>query len=88
MFRFIRSVLNVTKTYHLDGFDVDWEFPAWIGADDREKIHFVQLLQELRKEFDHSGQKLLLTVAVAAPQAIIDQSYSVPEIAEYACYIK
>lgn len=70
----------------MDGFDVDWEFPAWIGADDRERIHFVQLLQELRKEFDRSGQKLLLTVAVAAPQAIVDQSYSVPEMAEYACY--
>jgi len=67
----------------LDGFDVDWEFPAWIGADEREKIHFVQLLQELRKEFDRSGQNLILTVAVAAPQAIVDQSYSVPEMAEY-----
>lgn len=85
--KFIRSVLNVTKTYHLDGFDVDWEFPAWIGADDRERIHFVQLLQELRKEFDRSGQKLLLTVAVAAPQAIVDQSYSVPEMAEYVDFV-
>lgn len=43
----------------------------------------MQLLQELRKEFDRSGQKLILTVAVAAPQAIIDQSYFVPEMAEY-----
>ncbi|XP_011337559.1 chitinase-3-like protein 2 isoform X2 [Ooceraea biroi] len=85
--KFIKSVLNVTKTFHLDGFDVDWEFPAWLGADDREKIHFVQLLQELRKEFDRSGRKLLLTVAVAAPQAIIDQSYSVPEMAEHVDFI-
>jgi len=74
----------VTKTFHLDGFDIDWEFPAWLGANDREKIYFVQLLQELRKEFDRSDQRLLLTVAVAASQAIIDQSYSIPEMAEYA----
>lgn len=87
-FRFIQSVLNVTKTFQLDGFDVDWEFPAWLGADDREKIHFVQLLQELRKEFDRSGQKLILTIAVAAPQAIIDQSYFVPEIAEYVLEVE
>lgn len=85
--RFIQSVLNVTKTFHLDGFDVDWEFPAWLGADEREKIHFVQLLQELRKEFDRSGQNLILTVAVAAPQAIVDQSYSVPEMAEYVDFV-
>lgn len=83
LFRFIRSVLNVTKAFHLDGFDVDWEFPAWLGAVDREKIYFVQLLQELRKEFDRSGRRLILTVAVAAPQAIVDQSYYVPEMAEY-----
>lgn len=81
--RFIKSVLNITKALNLDGFDVDWEFPAWLGADDREKIHFVQLLQELRKEFDRSGQRLILTVAVAAPQAIVDQSYIVPAMAEY-----
>lgn len=67
----------------MDGIDVDWEFPAWLGSDNRQKIYFVQLLEELRKEFDHSGRKLILTVAVAAPQAIVDQSYSVPEIAEY-----
>ncbi|XP_032674798.1 chitinase-3-like protein 2 isoform X2 [Odontomachus brunneus] len=85
--KFIQSVLNVTKTFQLDGFDVDWEFPAWLGADDREKIHFMQLLQELRKEFDRSGQKLILTIAVAAPQAIIDQSYFVPEIAEHVDFI-
>ncbi|XP_012530246.1 chitinase-3-like protein 2 isoform X1 [Monomorium pharaonis] len=85
--KFIQSVLNVIKTFHLDGFDVDWEFPAWLGADDREKIHFVQLLQELRKEFDHSGQKLILTVAVAAPQAIVDQSYNIPEMAEHIDFV-
>ncbi|KAG5309307.1 CHIA chitinase, partial [Acromyrmex insinuator] len=85
--KFIQSVLNITKTFHLDGFDVDWEFPAWLGADEREKIHFAQLLQELRKEFDRSGQKLILTVAVAAPQAIVDQSYSIPEMAEHIDFI-
>ncbi|XP_011160586.1 chitinase-3-like protein 2 [Solenopsis invicta] len=85
--KFIQSVLNVIKTFRLDGFDVDWEFPAWLGADVREKIHFVQLLEELRKEFDRSGQKLILTVAVAAPQAIVDQSYSIPEMAEHIDFI-
>ena len=81
-YSFIKSVLNITKTFGLDGLDLDWEFPAWMGSNDREKIHFVQLLQELRKEFNRSGQKLLLTAAVAAPEAIIDQSYNVPAIAE------
>lgn len=84
---FIRSVLNITKTLGLDGLDIDWEFPAWNGANSREKIFFVQLLQELRKEFSRSDQKLLLSAAVAAPDSIIDQSYNIPEIAKYVDFV-
>ena len=81
-YRFIRSVLNVTKTFGFDGLDLDWEFPAWLGADEREKLHFVQLLEELRREFYRATKTLILSVAVAAPQAIVDQSYMVAEMAK------
>ncbi|XP_026674886.1 chitinase-3-like protein 2 isoform X2 [Ceratina calcarata] len=85
--RFIKSVLNVTKTFGFDGLDLDWEFPAWIGADEREKIRFVQLLEELRRELYRAKEKLILSVAVAAPQAIIDQSYMVAEMAKYVDFV-
>ncbi|KAG7212798.1 hypothetical protein KM043_013056 [Ampulex compressa] len=85
--KFIKSALNITKIFDIDGLDIDWEFPAWMDAEDREKIHFVQLLAELRKEFNRSGRKLILSVAVAAPAAIIDQSYEVPEIAQYVDFV-
>ncbi|XP_012274144.1 chitinase-3-like protein 2 [Orussus abietinus] len=84
---FIKSVLNITKTFDLDGLDIDWEFPAWTTDDVRQRIHFVQLIQELRKEFDQSSQKLILSVAVAAPQAIVDLSYNIPALAEYVDFI-
>lgn len=73
-FRFIKSVLNVTKSFGFDGLDLDWEFPAWLGADDMEKIHFTQLLEELRNEFHRAKETLILSVAVAAPQVIVDRS--------------
>ncbi|XP_043671883.1 chitinase-3-like protein 2 [Vespula pensylvanica] len=85
--RFIRSVLNVTKRFKFDGLDLDWEFPAWFEPNEKEKIHFVQLLYEIRKEFDHRSEKLILSVAAAAPQTIIDQSYDVPEIAKHVDFI-
>lgn len=73
----------MTKALNVDGLDLDWEYPAWgIPNSEMQKIHFVQLTYELRKEFDHSDQKLILSAAVAAPQAIIDQSYEVPQFAE------
>lgn len=85
--RFIKSVLNVTKTFGFDGLDLDWEFPAWLGADEREKIRFVQLLEELRREFYRAKETLILSVAVAAPQAIVDQSYIVAEMAKYVDFV-
>nr|XP_031831642.1 acidic mammalian chitinase-like [Nomia melanderi] len=85
--RFIKSVLNVTKSFGFDGLDLDWEFPAWLGADDREKIHFTQLLQEIRREFQRAQETLILSVAVAAPQAIVDQSYEVAEMAKYLDFV-
>ncbi|KAJ8687408.1 hypothetical protein QAD02_023202 [Eretmocerus hayati] len=84
---FIRSVLNATKTLGLDGLDLDWEFPAWANIPGRQQINFVQLVYELRKEFNRSNQKLVLSAAVAAPQAIIDQSYIVPEFGQHIDFI-
>ncbi|KAK0166541.1 hypothetical protein PV328_004951 [Microctonus aethiopoides] len=84
---FIKSVLNLTRVYNLDGLDIDWEFPVWLGANDRQRIWFIQLLQETKKEFDRSGRNLTLSAAVASPVAIIDESYNVPEIAEHVDFI-
>ncbi|XP_015180357.1 PREDICTED: chitinase-3-like protein 2 [Polistes dominula] len=85
--QFIRSVLNVTMKLNLDGLDLDWEFPTWSSGKEIEKIHFAQLIEELRKEFDRSNRKLILSVAVGAPQAIIDQCYIVPNMAEHVDFI-
>ncbi|XP_054011401.1 chitinase-3-like protein 2 isoform X1 [Hylaeus anthracinus] len=85
--RFINSVLNVTKSFGFDGLDLDWEFPAWLGADDLEKLHFTQLLIELQREFQRAKEPLILSVAVAAPQAIVDQSYNVVEMAKYVDFV-
>jgi GH18 family chitinase len=65
----------------LDGLDFDWEFPAW-QSDERERVHFTQLLMELRDELNRRHSNLLVSVAVAAPKPIIDDSYDIPQMAE------
>ncbi|ORY13819.1 hypothetical protein BCR34DRAFT_662986 [Clohesyomyces aquaticus] len=50
---FISSLSQFMQTYHFDGVDIDWEYPA---ADDRggvklDKANFVTLLKELRQAF-------------------------------------
>jgi chitinase len=61
--------------------DFDWEFPAW-QSEKQERVHFTQLLMELRDELNKRHSKLLVSVAVAAPQPIIDDSYDIPQMAE------
>jgi Chitinase len=65
----------------LDGLDFDWEFPAW-QSDGMERVHFTQLLMELRAELNRRHSTLLLSVAVAAPQPIIDAAYDITEMAK------
>jgi GH18 family chitinase len=65
----------------LDGLDFDWEFPAW-QSDRMERVHFTQLLMELRNELNRRRSTLLVSVAVAAPQPIIDAAYDIPQMAE------
>lgn len=47
-----------------------------------ERVHFTQLLRELRDELNRRHSTLLLSVAVAAPQPVIDTSYDIVEMAE------
>ncbi|KAF7993192.1 hypothetical protein HCN44_006252 [Aphidius gifuensis] len=84
---FIRSVLNIINKYNFDGLDIDWEFPTYSDSIKREKIFFVQLLQETKHAFDKSGKKLILSAAVAAPVSIVDTSYNIPNIADHVDFI-
>nr|CAD7428726.1 unnamed protein product [Timema monikensis] len=67
-------------TYDLDGVDFDWEFPAWQG-NPLERTQFTQLLQELHEELIKIKSSLLVSVAVATPQPIVDQAYEVSKMA-------
>lgn len=77
--RFIKSVVDYVKSYGIDGIDLDWEFPNRIpGSDVNQKLHFTQLLEELRLNINKQHKhKFILTVAVAAPEIIVDESYDV-----------
>ncbi|CAG9767718.1 unnamed protein product [Ceutorhynchus assimilis] len=85
---FIQSVLNYVKDYKIDGVDLDWEFPGENSADHYQKMHFTQLLSEIRKTINKQPKyKFLLTVAVAAPNEIIDVAYDVSYMNEYVDFI-
>jgi chitinase len=80
---FIQSLKFVLETYHLDGVDLDWEFPVT----PKNRMHFSQLLHEIRREYQREHRTYILSVAVAAPIEIVDVSYDVEELNSYADFI-
>jgi len=71
---FIQSVMDFLTQYHLDGLDIDWEYPGMTGAGNtfrsEDKHNFTLLLKELRTRFTEetakTHQRLYLTFAAGA----------------------
>jgi chitinase len=71
---FIESVVDYLERNHLDGLDIDWEYPGMVGAGNRfrpeDKQNFTLLLRGLRQSFDREGVRLhrhlFLTIASGA----------------------
>lgn len=88
---FIKSIKSILRNYTLDGIDLDWEFPAVHGVRQklgkRERQHFSQLLREIRAEYIREKREYFLTVAVAAPESIVDASYDVDQLNLYVDYV-
>ncbi|WP_345951363.1 glycoside hydrolase family 18 protein [Mucilaginibacter sp. PAMB04274] len=71
---FAASAVDLLKRFHLDGLDIDWEYPGMAGSGHHflasDKQNFTLLLKALRLELDLAGRKLdkrfLLTAATGA----------------------
>ena len=70
---FAASCLEVVERYHLDGIDIDWEYPcdnsAGIDSDPSDKQNFTHLLQALR---DVLGPDRIVSIAAGAGNYFIE----------------
>jgi chitinase len=72
--RFIESAVRFIDRNHLDGLDIDWEYPGLPGAANRfrpeDKHNYTLLFKDLRKRFRQeerrTGRHLLITTATGA----------------------
>ena len=88
---FIDSVEAFITRYHLDGLDVDWEYPGMRGAGNtfrpEDKQTYTLLLKELRHRFDIMSvtlhHPLYLTVAAGSSSAFLEHT----EMALVAKYV-
>lgn len=71
---FIQSAVAFVERNHLDGLDIDWEYPGLPGAGNpfrpQDKENYTRLLRELRHRLQHEEKKLhrrlYLTIATGA----------------------
>ncbi|XP_049812389.1 chitinase-3-like protein 1 isoform X1 [Schistocerca nitens] len=83
--KFVQNVVNFVKTYGFDGFDLDWEYPANRGGSPGDLRAYVELLKELRAEFDKHG--FILSAAVGVGRYLIGSAYDVPQLSKYLDFI-
>jgi chitinase len=79
---FAKTTVALLQKYHLDGIDLDWEYPAIEGFpghkyDTADKRNFTLLLQALRKEM---GNRYLLTFAAGGFVKYLEQSIDWPAV--------
>ena len=87
---FVKSTIAMIEDYHLDGIDIDWEYPAldWAGIDAREKDTqtFTLLMKELREEMNKLKRPLVLTFASAGWEYYYEK-IELNEVMKYADYM-
>jgi chitinase len=87
---FIDSVEAFITRYHLDGLDVDWEYPGMSGAGNifrpEDKQTYTLLLKELRRRFDTMAgtlhRPLYLTIAAGASSEFLEHT-EMSDVAKY-----
>jgi chitinase len=79
---FLDSVVVFIERYHLDGLDIDWEYPGLPGAGNRfrpeDKQNYTALLRDLRLRFNHEEKKLhrklYMSVAAGSQTSFLDHT--------------
>ena len=76
--QFANSCLEAVQKYHLDGIDIDWEYPcldwASIDASPDDRVNFTKMLQTVREIFDRYDPRLMLTIAVGNDSYFIENT--------------
>ncbi len=88
--KLINSIITTIKTYHLDGIDIDWEYPgSWPASgvsSAEDKQNYTIFMSELRQALDELGEGYLLTAALpGGPGA--SARYNLPELSKSLDYL-
>lgn len=79
---FAKSAVEIVSNHHLDGVDIDWEYPGMIGDSNRfrpeDKHNYTLMFKYLREELDNlskqTGKKYFVTTAIGASREFLQHT--------------
>lgn len=85
---FAESILEVIETYHLDGIDIDWEYPGYETGRDTavDRVNYTLMLQTIYSTVKAANPDYLITAAVPGGKWGYER-YDVPSLNELLDYI-
>jgi len=91
---FVASAIVLVRKYHLDGIDIDWEYPGMLGAGniyrDSDKHNYTLMFRDLRHGLDsvehETGKKMLLSAAVGGFKNFLLHT-EMDKVAQYLNYV-
>ena len=91
---FAYSCIDIVAKYHLDGVDIDWEYPGMIGDNNKfrpeDKFGYTRLFKDLRQGLDSlkkiTGRTYLVTTAVGGSYDYIEHT-EMDKVARYCDFI-
>ena len=86
--KFAESILNILETYHLDGVDIDWEYPGYNTGRDVEidKPNYTLLMAQIHHTLKQANPDYLVTAALPGGRWGIER-YNVRQVIEYMDYL-
>ena len=86
--KFAQSCLEIVEKYHLDGIDVDWEYPGYGEGTDVEvdRPNYTLLMATINKLLKEANPDYLVTAALPGGKWGIDR-YQVSQVIEYMDYL-
>jgi chitinase len=93
--KFARSCVDIVDRFHLDGVDIDWEYPGIPGEEGNiyrveDKENFTLMFKAIREELDKlseiKGEKYQLTTAVPDFQQFMDAN-EMGKVQQYLDYV-
>lgn len=90
--RFADTAVKLVEKYHLDGIDVDWEYPcisiAGIGASPEDKKNFTLLLAETRRALDAIGDRHYTLSIAGGGDGYYTRCTNLGEASQYLDYVQ